>query len=99
MQHKVCCRMRADSCRFGIGQRGSQNTVLHTYAVDKTSCEAPYQEALAKVIRPDNVYRYKVVMLEGQLSQLVNALWWCSLAQNLVYLQVLPFFKRQSNDT
>ena len=45
-----------------------------------------YQEALPKVIGTDNVNRNEVMMLECQISQLLNEVRRRCLAQDLVHL-------------
>ena len=45
-----------------------------------------YQESLAKVIGSNDVHRDEVMVLESQLSELIDESWRCSLAQDLVHL-------------
>ena len=39
------------------------------------------------MVGPDDINRHQVMVLQGQLSELLNELWRSGLAQNLVYLQ------------
>lgn len=45
-----------------------------------------YQKSLAKVIGSNDVHRDEVMVLESQLSELIDEGWRCSLAQDLIHL-------------
>lgn len=47
-----------------------------------------YQVSLAKMVGADDVHRDEVMMLEGQLSQLIDECGWCCLPQNLIHLSM-----------
>ena len=47
-----------------------------------------YQVSLAKVVGANDVHRDEVMMLEGQLSQLIDECGWCCFAQNLIHLSM-----------
>ena len=47
-----------------------------------------YQVSLAKVVGANDVHRDEVMMLEGQLSQLIDECGWCCLPQNLIHLSI-----------
>jgi len=58
-----------------------------------------YQVSLAKVIGTDDVHRDQVMMLESQLSELMDKCGWCCLAQDLIHLSMQSLTHQRDKTT
>ena len=67
-------------------QKRLQSSALKGYMLKNTRCSCTnglqvcYQEALPKVVGTDNIHRDEIMMLECQISQLLNEVWRRGLA-------------------